>query len=392
MKTREITVMEGMRLTSIFLLIRFLVIVITVLPIFWVMTFYVDWLMVWLGVDFTTGVVRSVFMLAFAYVGFTVSWILLSYVRNFLLHYVKCAHVIAITKLAVEDAPVRVVENAQKEIISERIAMFALTGEAIRDMFKTFFSTSLFLAGNHLVEKGIHALGELIMKQNLVPILKSNNLITRFLGGTLKTTLSHLDEIVMSYVWFRRRLNELYADGKKKVKFTELLGYVVEGMVLYLKSVPTLLKTAFKTVLAGTVFGWLFVLGCLCIVLLYTNFNIWVVSLTLLISRIAFMLFNLIFLDSYSLCSLILSFYEAISRVRDISGDDSVIRSKLASIPAFSRIINKAGGVQGASEMEVEDAVDGAGGANIFDENLFDLAREEVDDFLVEGDESDEYE
>ena len=379
---------EVLKKTYIFVIIRFIIVCLTLFPIIFVVIHYVNFLINFFDLGYTSGVVRYVFVGCFAYIGFLIGWFLFSFLRRTLLFYVKAAHVIAITKLAVDDVPAYVVHDENGEEISKTILVGELTRESIGEMFKRFISVNIFYIADGLVIKGLHEVGNALMTQEILPALKTNNILTKFLGKTIKTTLSYSDEIVLSYVFYRCRFNDLYAEDSKSKKKTAksrkanvklMLQYVVEGICFYVKGCLPLIKSAFVTVLAAEIFTIITsILVVIVLVVIYSSHFLQLV-IALIAVKVIFEILSYTFLEPYETAALVSKFY-------DILADDSVemdtegTKSKLAGMSAtFKDLAGKAFG-------KSDDQTSSTSGS-FFDENLVDLAKSELNSVYTEEDE-----
>ncbi|GHU77472.1 hypothetical protein FACS1894188_11810 [Clostridia bacterium] len=150
------TIMQVLKRTYPFVILRFVVIVMTILPIYWVTTYFANFFfrLFELRVE---GIVHTVMYLNFAMIGCMVGVFVFDFVRKTLLFYIKAAHVIAVTKLCTDDA-----------------GEGGLVRESLREVKNRFLSVNLFYIADGIVMKGIQDIGNMILNQDVAPILKGD--------------------------------------------------------------------------------------------------------------------------------------------------------------------------------------------------------------------------
>jgi len=216
---------------------------------------------------------------------------------------------------------------------------------------------------------------------------KLKNYGLKLLGGTVQKTLSYCDEIVLSYVFVRSRLYELYGnekesedkprpgrkkseEGKKKETIKILFEYAVDGICLYVKNCLPLLKSSFVLILQVMVFGWIMSIISGVIVFSFLSSGIIKSFIIFVIIRVAYSIISYTFIEPYETIALVSEFYNVMYEdVGDLNLD--AVKDKLLnfSVP-FRKMVSKA---MGREEAKVDENVSKPSGS-IIDDDLIKTA------------------
>ena len=364
-KDREsdnITIFQVLYKTFSFILLRFFVVVMTILPIILLTTSFADFFFRLFGIQ-AHGIVYTVFYLNFAFIGFTVGLFVFGFLSKTLLFYIKIAHVIAITKICTDDECSYLFFTSIKEVI------------------RHFLSVNLFYVADRAVLKGIHSMGEFLVKKEAFSVLDENaqngklkKLCLNFLGKTISKTLNYCDELVLSYVYVQWRVSDIYHSDdtlSRKDKIQQSLKYVVDGICLYIKNCMSLMKSSFYVVLTAEIFSWVISLFVVFLAWILLSKGVLVVAFFFIFSRIVYLILSYAMLEAYETIALVTTFYNVLYDSEE-EIDFASLRNKLTSIsPDLSNLITKAFGEDnlGTQSGSVEDIIDG---------NLFDTLKSDI--------------
>ena len=356
------TIFQVLYKTFYFILLRFFVVVMTILPIILLTTSFADFFFRLFGIQ-AHGIVYTVFYLNFAFIGFTVGLFVFGFLSKTLLFYIKIAHVIAITKICTDDECSYLFFTSIKEVI------------------RHFLSVNLFYVADRAVLKGIHSMGEFLVKKEAFSVLDENaqngklkKLCLNFLGKTISKTLNYCDELVLSYVYVQWRVSDIYHSDdtlSRKDKIQQSLKYVVDGICLYIKNCMSLMKSSFYVVLTAEIFSWVISLFVVFLAWILLSKGVLVVAFFFIFSRIVYLILSYAMLEAYETIALVTTFYNVLYDSEE-EIDFASLRNKLTSIsPDLSNLITKAFGEDnlGTQSGSVEDIIDG---------NLFDTLKSDI--------------
>lgn len=393
----SLTTLQIMKKTYLFVLLRFIVIIGTIVPIAGVAIYYANFFFRFFDLH-VEGMVYKIFWLNFAWIGCAIGVGIFGVVRKTILFYIKAAHVIAITKLCIKD---------QNEAMPSSLS---LTLSSIGDMMKRFISVNVFMVADGLLLQGIEDVGTMLLTQDLIPALNPNNPSNSFFGklknlglkvfgGMIKTTLMYCDEIVLSYMYVRTYVKEITGveeengkrpgrkhtkEGKKKATIKELFGYAVDGICLFMRKCLPLMKRALMVVIQVKIFGWIVsIISCIVIFTILGNGIIR--TLTVFIAlRVIFALVSYTFIEPYETVALLTRFYEVYFE-DDEEGEketEEEMKKKLIgfSMP-FKKMVAKA---QGKEEAEMGESTKTSG--PVLKENILDVAKGAFESSVLEDD------
>lgn len=209
---KSLTIVNVLRKTFVFIILRLVVIIGTIVSIIWITGYFVGFFFRLFNLN-VNGIVSDVFYLNFAMIGCIIGVLVFGFVRKTILFYIKAAHVIAITKLCTDDVESSLVISSIKELIQR------------------FISINLFYLFNGLVMKGTRDIGNLIFKQNIVPFLSPN-------GDNEKASNVFNDVRRLSdNLYFTKSSNYLftysYSDRKDTVHYAIPNHYLILALDLY---------------------------------------------------------------------------------------------------------------------------------------------------------------
>ena len=380
----ELSVSYVLRKTYPFVILRLTIVILAVLAIYGFTVFMADFLFDLFNLR-VEGILYTVFWMSFALIGCYVGVIVLGFAKRTILFYIRTAHVIAITKLCTDD-----VDDGSLTLIS------------LKEMMKHFITVNVFYAADGILMKGIHNVGELIIQQDVVPLLKIDtadrsflgrlkNLGFRLVGKVIEVTLSYCDEIVLSYIYVRSRLNELYGENKNKNKnkkdvVKETFGYAVDGICLYVKNCMPLLKKSFVLVLSVTAFGH--IISIISGVVMFNMMGEGIVQalVVFVIIRITYSVLMYVFIEPYEIIVLITEFYAVLYEDTEELDMNPIKEKLLAMSLPFKQLVSRA---LGRDAIELEEKITAISG-HILEEDLLEIATNTLEQAVTESNDNDE--
>lgn len=281
----------------------------------------------------------NAFNVAFGLVGLYIGYIVFYYLKKTILFYIQSAHVIAITKLCIEDEEEPLIRSSFVEIR------------------KRFIGVSIFMLADSLAFKATKEVGNMVMAQDTIPVLeekpttifgKLKNAGIRLIGRSISVTLNHCDELVLSYAFIQCRVRELYPeemiDGSKAPKERIIFKYIVDGVCFYVRSCIPLLKKSFIHNISLDILSW--VISIALPVLVYTIFDIswWLLPLVLLGTKLVYSIIHYVFVDPYLDINMVRTFYDTLFEMdtEALSGVRTLLMSKCA---LFKKLVSSTAGL-----------------------------------------------
>ncbi|GHU77470.1 hypothetical protein FACS1894188_11800 [Clostridia bacterium] len=203
--------------------------------------------------------------------------------------------------------------------------------------------------------------------------------------------MSYYDEIVLSYVYVQCRIRDVYGDGegqphvgrkktakrKKSDTIKEMLGFVVDGVCIYVQTCKDLMKEAFITILSADVFGWVLAIASSVVVFCGAGGGLVRLAVTLIVVRVAYAVVSYTFLEPYETAAMVTTFYNVLYDKEDAEDLEPIKQELLAVSMPFKKLVLKA---LGREELKGEVRSPSA----ILDENLLDIATQNLEDAIVE--------
>lgn len=291
----------------------------------------------------------NAFGAAYALVGFYIGYILFHYLKKGLLFYIQSAHIIAVTKICIEDDTEHLVRDSFEEIK------------------RRFVGVSLFMLADSLIFKATREIGNLILSQDTIPVIdenpttilaKAKNTLVRLVGRSISATLNHCDELVLSYAFIQCRVRELYPDidensdeDTSDIKPERIVfKYVVDGICFYASSCINLLKSSFATNLSLDICSWVFAFLLPVVLFIVTELSIIWLPVIIIASRTLYTLIHYIFIDPYIDVKVVRTFYDTLFEM-DATPLEQVRNALVSRSELFSQLVGVTAGIQANNAM-----------------------------------------
>ena len=284
-----------------YLLARYVPVRQRIIEIFWPLRDYP--IVSWIAYK-SEQVAEIVLLVAWLYLAFSLSTLLLNLIRTYITYVLKAGHISVVGSL----------------IRGEEVKGQLTHG--LHGIGRRFGSVNLMYIGDVLEVNSL-----LFRDDGKMPdFIKKNRFLSWYLRGLVRAVLIHLDEVLLSYV--------MTSEGN-------VWKIYCEGLSKYLKAWKTIIKDSLKTVLAVSLLSGLlhvFVYGTVFLSIRHLDMESLILALVL--ARYLMFCVKVTFLEAYEYIRMLIVFYDYVGNE---GADESLLAKLKEHAPSLKKLMKKGG-------------------------------------------------